>query len=1240
MKMKFMVRLLVAMFAVMAAGNMGWSQAVGSLVGTVADKSGAIVPGADVTLTNISTNVTQTVQSNSNGNFQFLQLLPSYYRVTVEKAGFEKFQVASIQVAVGNATRVEATLTVGATTSTIEVTSEAPLLSTQSSSLSYGVESKEVQQLPLNGRDPLALAGLVPGVVPQGNTSGAPTGNVNGWGNYQIGGGTANQSAMFIDGAPISVSYADSTILVPTQDSVQEFQIQTNNVSPEYGRFAGGVVNMATKSGTNDFHGTAYDYVRNAVLNANSWTNKFTGAVRPQLVQNQYGANLGGPALKDKAFFFLSWEQLDVHTLATTNTVTAQDGSLGTPNMYNGDFSALNSLSTPIQLYDPNNQTCGTGGNVRGTGTNYCAFTTANGYAGNNIIPSSEINQTAVALAKQLLPAPTNSNNPAVGGTTYNYQVILPSVADENQWTARGDENIGQKNRIFERFTDWHKNFFGVSTYHNLVGNHSYFGSDQGVLGDTLTITPTLLADVRLSFLRFVDKWLPLSCCNYNFTTSIGAGWAPVQAGATLNELPEPNISGLINFSGAAIILETDNAYIASGAFTKMLGKHTITFGGEMRKIEWDYAQSNSAGSTFSFGSGSSYSSSCVACAKGSGGWGLATMLLGYPTQAQTAEPALSKGVMWYSGLYVNDSFRMSPKLTINAGLRWEQPGSFTETHGRLEALLMNLPQPAVTTAMNAAGFSGTFTGGLGLINSTAYPHKDWQELNWKDYSPRVGFAYSPTPTWVFRSGFGISYLPTVVAFSLGPYDSPLNLATTTEVSNTAVPTINMTNPFPTTIATPPVGNSALQANINSLLGSGIQSPVPVHPDAYTMQWNAGFQKQLGSSAMVNVSYVGSKGVHSPLYSINRDQLPDQYDVCNNIAYPTVAALPSQCNGHYLSDSVTNPLSAANGGPIATTVPTLGAAKVAYGYLLKPNPQYLYMTDDGAQVGYTYYQALQVMAQQRFHGGGILSAAYTLSTMKGTADSLTAYLEASRYDVGGGEGVQDNNNINGNASNPGENSRSSFTVPNRLVINYVYPLPIGRGQRFLANASRLVDGLVGGWTVQGLTIFMDGFPLAFQDSVNNTLEASYSQGYAGPGLNAGASRPNFVPTGSTTNAGYAACTGNPVNPAKPSAKYRSGFWYNPNCYQAPTAYQYGNEPRVDPYVRAQGIDNTDLSVGKIISITERFKANIRVEAFNVFNWTQFNVPNDYADVTTSFGKITAAQYNQPRAIQMSGRFTF
>jgi hypothetical protein len=501
------------------------------------------------------------------------------------------------------------------------------------------------------------------------------------------------------------------------------------------------------------------------------------------------------------------------------------------------------------------------------------------------------------------------------------------------------------------------------------------------------------------------------------------------------------------------------------------------------------------------------------------------------------------------------------------------------------------------------------------------YPHKDWQELNWKDFSPRVGFAFSPTSTWVIRSGFGMSYLPPVVAFSDGPYDSPLNLATTTEVSNTATPTINLNNPFPTGIASPPVGNGALQADINSLLGAGIQSPLAVHPDAYTLQWNAGFQKQIGDSAMVNVSYVGAKGIHSPLYSVNEDQLPDKYDICG-----TDNTQP-QCNGHLLSDKVLNPLSAANGGPIATTQPTLGAATIQYGYLLKPAPQYLYMTDDSAYVGYTFYQALQVMAQKRFHGGGILTASYTLSNMKGTADDLNAWLEASRYDVGGGEGVQDNDNINGNADNPGENSRSSFTVPNRLVINYVYPLPIGRGQRFLPNANGIVNGLVGGWTVQGLTTFQDGFPLAFQDSTNNSLEASYAQGYAGPGLNAGVSRPNYV----------AGC--NPVIKAKPSAKVVAGAWFNTGCYTAPGPYQFGNEPRVDPSLRSQGLDNSDFSVSKIVSISERYQLNFRVEAFNLFNWTQFSVPSDYVDSPTTFGKVTA-QYNLPRAIQMSGRFNF
>jgi hypothetical protein len=498
------------------------------------------------------------------------------------------------------------------------------------------------------------------------------------------------------------------------------------------------------------------------------------------------------------------------------------------------------------------------------------------------------------------------------------------------------------------------------------------------------------------------------------------------------------------------------------------------------------------------------------------------------------------------------------------------------------------------------------------------YPHSEWQLLNWKDFSPRVGFAYSPTNMWVFRGGFGLSYLPSeAIAFDLGPFDSPINLATTTLTSTGPAPTISLTNPFPQGIATPSEGGSALQADVNSLLGSGISGPLPTHKDAYQIQWNIGFQRQFGSSASVNVGYVGSRGNHNPLFSLNEDQLPDQYDVCGT------SNTPSQCNGHYLTDMVRNPLSAANGGPIAANVPTLGAPTVQYGYLLKPYPQYLYMSAYAATVGFTFYQALQVMAQKRV-SGGILSVAWTLSNFVGTADSLTGWVEGNVFGAGGTGGVQDNTNIRGNSTNPGEYSRSAFQTPNRLVINYVYPLPIGRGKRFLSDASGALDKLVGNWTINGLTTFQAGFPIAFADSSNNALVSEFAAGYV-VGENGGASRPNFV----------AGC--HPNISGKPSK--RLGEWFNTACYTPPGPYQFGNEPRVDPNLRAQGIDSTDFSIAKDIPFHDRYRVDIRAEFFNLFNWTQFAQPNNQADNPASFGQVYS-QANQPRLIQFSGRFTF
>ena len=1204
---KMLYRVLIVLFLALTSSTALMAQATGSIVGNVTDRTGAVIPDAKITLTNLATNETKVAKSGSNGEHQFLQLIPGNYKLTVEKAGFQQFVVQPVQVTVGNASRADVALQIGSETQTIEVTSQTALLNTQTSSLSYSVESTQVEQLPLNGRNPFNLAELSPGVVPQGGAMNAnpATSNTQAWGNYQIGGGTAGQSAIFIDGAPINIGFANSAVLVPVQDSVQEFQVSTNNVSPEYGRFAGGIINMATKPGTNAFHGSLYDYIRNSVFNANTWFDKHATPIipRPVYTQNQYGADVGGPVLKDKAYFFMGWEGVGLKRATLTNT------TVPTAAMLTGDFSAVSA-----QLYDPTNVTCGTNGIGLHGGNNRCAYTAANGYAGYNIIPANEINQAALNLSKQLWPLPTNTSNPSTGATNFSSNVA--NITDSNQWTIRGDENVGPKNKLFERFTDWHKNLSGASAYGNQVFNRSGFGTDQAVLGDTIMFTPTLLAEVRASYMRYKFFSRPFTCCNFNYANSIGPGWANIQSSVTFPQLPTPNVTGMANFNTIPIQYDTDNVYAFSVAMTKVLGRHTIEFGGEMRKFEWYYAQSNSAGTTFNSPSSQGYTSSSSSSGA-TGGYGFASWLVGFPTYAQAAEPASSKGVMFYSGLYVNDSFRMTPKLTINAGLRWERPGSYTETHGRLSALLLELPQPAVSAALGR-----TVTGGLGLINSPQYPHKNWQQQSLKLFSPRVGFAYSPTDKWVIRSGFGITYLPSTSPFSLGPYVNPLNLATTTITSTGQTPTISLTNPFPSGIAAPittRVPLSTLQANIDGLLGSGIQSALPVQTYPYVMQWNIGFQKQLGSSASVNVGYVGSKGNHLPLFSVNEDQLPNQYDICG-----TDKTQP-QCNGHLLTDMVTNPLSAANGGPIPTTVPTLGPAQVQYGYLLKPYPQYLYMTADAPSIGFTWYQALQVSAQQRFKSGGVLGVAWTFSNLVGTADSLIAFVEASRFNVGGAEGVQDNTNIKGNATNPGENSRASFQTPNRVVVNYVYPLPFGRGKWLLSNANVVVDKIVSNWTVNGLSTFQAGFPIAFQDNNPNALQQNYAAGYAGPVLGAGVTRPNFV----------AGC--NPKINAKPSERLNG--WYNTACYTVPGAYQFGNEPRVDPYIRAQGIDNTDFSAAKDIPFADHYRVDFRAEFFNIFNWTQFSVPNNQADNPASFGKVTA-QYNQPRLIQFSGRFTF
>jgi hypothetical protein len=467
-------------------------------------------------------------------------------------------------------------------------------------------------------------------------------------------------------------------------------------------------------------------------------------------------------------------------------------------------------------------------------------------------------------------------------------------------------------------------------------------------------------------------------------------------------------------------------------------------------------------------------------------------------------------------------------------------------------------------------------------------------------FSPRIGLAYSPTESLVVRAGYGIAFLPATVSFSLGPYNSPVNNSVTTMLTSldgglTPNLATTLSNPFPNGIA----GPSHTQAFIDGLVGQGIQSPIASQPYPYTQQYNVDVQKQW-KSMLIDVGYVGSRGVHLPFYDINVDQIPDQY----------------LSLGNALLNQVPNPFY----GVIPASAGVLGQKTVAQGYLLRPFPQYLYTSLDSPTIGDSTYNSLQVKFQKRMGAGGVFLGSYSYSHLTGTVDVLSPWLEASRYNVGGGQGVQDNTNVWS-----GEKSISSFDVPNRLVLSYVVDLPFGKGHHFLNNLNTPLNKMVAGWSVNGISTFQTGFPLAFIDASPNLLETDFAIGNGGPGPpGAGVSRPDYVAGCNKSISG--------------SAQSRLNAYFNTSCFVQPGPWEFGNEPRVDPDLRGPGIANYDFSISKLTPITERFNLAFRAEFFNLFNRVQFSPPGTQPGSAT-FGQITA-QYNQPRLIQFGLRLSY
>lgn len=1136
----------------------------GTINGTITDQSGGVLVGCDVTLTNVGTSDQRTTVTNTSGFYQFTNLPPGHYSITVKKQGYQQFVRQSIELQVESTLLINMTLAVGRETQQVVVTGRTPLIQAESDTLGAVVDQRETNEIPLNGRNPLSLVALVPSVVPQGQSQQTPTGtNPFGWGNYQIGGGFANQSVTYLDGAPVNTEYINLTALIPSQDSLQEFKVMTNNLPPEYGRLAGGAIQFRTKSGTNTVRGTAYEYIRNKVLNANTYFGNLAHLPNPAFTQNQYGFNIGGPVYiphiydgRNKTFFFVNWEGFALRQ-GITYTQTVPTASELTGN--------LSDLNTPI--YDPLT-TCGVaGGPACAPGQaqyNRAAFA-------NETIPANRLSPAALTYLKTFFPAP---NLPGAAPGTPNYTTTGSSGGNNYETVVHIDHNISSKQHLSARYTYWSNNNLPTEAFNGICEDRcgELFTTNSFVLGDDYAFNSKTLLDIRVSYMRFMYSRSPL-LNNFNLT-SIGQP-AALQSQV---EYPGPPVmvitgfdpQGIFSSQGADSTIHnaTDDDRI-SGNLTKFIGNHTLSFGAEFLRATFNYVQNNISSGDYTFSPGFTSQNPLT----GVNGLGLASFLLGYPSggSAEIATPLASEQL--YPAVYANDDWRVTPRLTLHMGLRWEDTQPFTERHNRLSYFDPATPNPILA----AAGI--TAPGTVGLVASSTRSSRFAINNDLLQFSPRVGMAYAFHPNTVFSAGYGIFWLPNDVTDL--PYTDPIDASTTGVVSSInggLTPAVTIDNPYPQGLVAPVGRGAALQS---TLLGTGNSYNLTSDPYAYTQQYNAGVQQQVGNSFMFSIVYGGAKGTHLPFSGLDIDTLPDQ-----DLAL-----------GSALVNNVPNPyyglISSAYG---------LGAPTIPAGQLLLPYPEYSSVGIQADNVGNSTYNSLQVTAQKRFPRGASLNAAYTWSKLISDTDTLTTWLEPNVA------GVQDPRNLRG------EKSLSSDDAPQRLVLSYVYDLPFGRGMRYLGHAPSVVDAVLGGWGVGGITTLMSGFPLGFTTAQN--LTNSFG----------GGSRPNYVP------GCYKQVSGGEAQ--------RLGKWFNTACFVQPAPFTFGDEPRNDPTLRASGVADWDASAYKTFPLAHREDVNMqfRAEAFNLFNRVQFGYPG-LQQGASNFG-IVSSQLNTPRLLQFSLRLNY
>jgi hypothetical protein len=1150
---------LLSLFPVLA-----WTQTyTASVRGTVTDSTQAAVPAASVVLTEVDQNVKHSAKTDTAGRYGLNAVPPGHYRLEVEVTGFQKAVVPAFALEVQQQATIDVELKVGQTTTAIEVTASAPLLNTSSATMGQVIENKFLQTAPLADRNPMALVMLTPGLVPTEGEAGG-TASVN-----FVANGTRNSTAeVVLDGSAISGIEQNSSITelkyTPSVDVLEEFKVQTNYFSAEFGNTGGSIVNMVSKSGTNELHGVGYEFHRNSALNAQDFFSNQEGLSIPDYKRSVFGFTMGGPVFvpgiyngRNRTFFFLDYEGQRTQNATTMRTTVPTD--LQRTGDFSQTFRANGNLYTVYNPYDT--YTADDGSTLRRP------------FAGNAIPPSMQnpISQKILTY----FPAATSDGDPVTHQNNFYKQGVNGDRAD--QMDLKIDHNISDKSRFTSRYSaQW-----GQNNPANLLGNiaaniNNYTGHKQNFVFDyTRTQSATTVISARVSIMRVHVMNDPVST---GFDSAAELGLSPLFTTLGIKQFPNISTTGYraLGAGGWAIIHQGEDVGLVNGSILKILGAHTIKTGAEFRRYRENYYQPGYPAGQLTFGRGTTiedpYGSSS------SQGNGLASMLLGWGTGGSTDLDYPTATASGYFGTYIQDDWRITPKLTLGIGLRYDFDIPRTERYNRMNWFDFNAASPI-------AGQVPAFPNLMGVMQFPTDSHRSPYDGDYNNIQPRIGLAYAIGSKTSLRAGYGIYYSVSRASIK-GEIGSAFRSGTDLEFSRDQNLTqyATLQNPFPNGLNLPPGRNPA------AYLGLGFDAYDPKTVNPQWQQWNFSIQRELPGNGVLEVNYGGSKGTH---LSFGTDDMLGNHNKLDPIYWPL--------GRDALYGFVPNPFS----GVITNPLSVLSQPEVELQHLLRPFPQYA-----GGVGGYTappyignsHYHSVQFKYEKRFSRGMAFLAHYTISKLISDSDSPGTDIDW----LGGFTGLQNWKDLRQ------ERSLATFDIPQRAVISFNYQLPIGRGKLIGNNMHRVADALIGGWELSSILTFSKGYPIIPQlDSPDIAWE--------------GDQRPNVT--------GEALCTTG-------SSISRLNGYLNPGAFSQPDPDTYGSSSRTSPNCRTFGIRNGDFTLMKNFKFTEHKSLQVRIESFNLTNTPTFGRPDEYFGADT-FGQVTSyAPGRGPRELQLGVKFYY